>query len=197
MNFLKTRSYSLLCVIASLIILSGCKSNELSVEGINGVLRSKKIAENSLRIFAKQATRDSLFEVAEVLEMAAESELIQIKRVEDELMSIGGELIEVEIQKAPSDNTISNLYGAKANAEYEVMSLLPEAIDAAKREKFSSTSTLLEEIMEIEECLAERFISLIELLQSSKQDSLFEDSLEVCPKCGMIISSGSNCNICK
>lgn len=186
--------------LAAAVLLSGCSSKVLTIEGVNFLIHSKSTSAEIYSNFANQASQDSLPNIAELFETASKSDLIHIEVLTNELKVLRGEQSE---NSSLYDNnsimqqgsTIENLYSVKANSQYKVMSLLPEIIESCAKEKATGSQAIITQIMSSEEAQIENFIEAIMELERCGSDSLMVVDWHLCTKCGSI-SNDSACGSC-
>lgn len=196
---MKMRKFGIPMALLSVVIAaSSCSSKEMTIENINLLIDSK---EKAIEIYDKCsiiANQDTLPKIAEVFETAAKSAGIHITILENELQRIRGKRINnkgIESIEIPVSTTKTNLYNAKANSEYKVMSLLPEMIEIAGTEKSSKSQEIISGIMQSEEQQIENFVNAIHQLEECGSDSLMVVDWYCCLKCGNI-SNSSECTDC-
>ncbi len=161
-------------------------------------IAGESMARNKYTYFAEIAQKEGLMWVAKVFEETADNERAHAQEELEKLTEKTEMTNTYDIH--PLGSTLENLRNAAAGETYEFGTMYPEFKKEALEEGEDEIATLFQEISEVEEKHAERYILLADKLEQGK---LFQSEDEIewkCLNCGYIHkgkSAPGKCPLCQ
>ena len=144
-------------------------------------------ARNKYTYYASQAKKEGYQQIAAFFEETAHNEMAHAK-IWFKLLHDG------EIP-----NTISNLKDAAAGENYEWVDMYKNMAIEAREEGFDKIAVLFEQVARIEKDHEERYLKLLENIETNTVFSKKEKSVWICRNCGYIVDNTDapqKCPVC-
>ncbi|MDW5564348.1 MAG: ferritin family protein [Methanomassiliicoccus sp.] len=146
-------------------------------------------ARNRYSMFASVARKEGYEQIAEIFQLTADQEKEHAKQLYIYLngMRVKGDFVEL---KVPAEvpvvyaTTAENLRAAIAGENYEHTSMYPEFADVADAEGFTDIARRMRAISKAEEHHEERYLKLLQAVESGSVFKKGEPIWWVCRECG-------------
>lgn len=183
----------------ALIAFVGCQPKaEKTINNLKAGIKGETTASAKYKAFADKAREEGLDTIAKLFDAASKSESIHAANHTKVLEELGEKMEEFKPEYEVK-TTAENLQTAISGESYEVATMYPEFIAAAKTENVEKAVKSYTWAMDTEMKHQEFYAKALEALKQNKENTLSFEYV-VCPVCGNTYEKGSmdlKCAFCQ
>jgi len=189
----------LFIAIVALIALVGCQAKPVkTIENLKAGIKGETTASAKYKAFADKAREEGLDTVAKLFDAASKSESIHAANHAKVLEALGEKMEEFK-PEFEVKTTAENLQAAIEGESYEVATMYPEFIAAAKAEKVENAVKSFTWAFDTEKKHKEFYAKALDAVKSNAENTL-PFVYVVCPTCGNTYDKAlmdQNCAFCQ
>jgi rubrerythrin len=172
---------------------------EETIENLKAAITGESNASAMYAVFSQKAKELGLHNIATMFAATSEAEKIHVDAHQMVLKALGVGNFEPVIENHIADNDmVKNLEDAIAGETYEFTVMYPKFIEVATAANIPDAVRSFERAMKAEMSHAEHYQAVLEILQSTGNDSTVPGTWYICPTCGDLefVITLARCPIC-